>query len=70
MTQSFPTSCARCNRGLRSSIMSRFNTDIICPECETKEKAHPRYQEAVDAEMAACKRGDYNYAGIGKPADL
>ena len=50
--------------------MSRFNEDIICPECETKERAHPKYREAADAELAEVKKGNYNYKGIGKPADL
>jgi len=50
--------------------MSRFNTDIICRKCEDLERAHPQYKEAQEAELAACKRGDYNYPGIGKPADL
>jgi len=50
--------------------MSRFNTDIICVPCEDKEKAHPLYEKAWEAELAAVKAGDYNYPGIGKPEDL
>jgi uncharacterized Zn finger protein (UPF0148 family) len=50
--------------------MSRFNTDIICPTCEDREKRHPKYQEARDAEFKAVQRGNYNFPGIGKPADL
>ena len=63
-------SCARCPDIPSSTIMSRFNTDIICRKCEDLERAHPQYKEAQEAELAACKRGDYNYPGIGKPADL
>ena len=47
--------------------MSYFNTDMICIECEEKEKAHPKYAEARAAESAAIANGDYNFQGIGKP---
>jgi hypothetical protein len=50
--------------------MSRFNTDTICPPCEDREKKHPKYQEARDTEMRAVQQGNYNFPGIGKPADL
>jgi hypothetical protein len=50
--------------------MSRFNTDIICTKCEEKEKAHPRYKEAWEAELREVQAGNYNYPGIGKPEDL
>ena len=50
--------------------MSRFNTDILCMECERKEKAHPKYQEARDAELRAVQAGNYNYPGIGLPEGL
>jgi len=45
--------------------MSRFNTEIICLDCEEKEKKHPRYEEARQAELDACRRGDFNFPGIG-----
>jgi len=68
------TNCARCNvsfiDGKVSSIMSRFNLDIICSHCESKEKLHPAYHEAQLAELKAVQNGDYNFPGIGKPADL
>jgi hypothetical protein len=68
----FPTACARCAEEFAGSgsIMSVFNTDQICLECKQKEEAHPDYEKARKAEAAAVSRGDYNYAGIGKPADL
>ena len=50
--------------------MSIFNKDRICMVCKEKEKAHPDYQKAVDAELQAVKSGNMNFAGIGKPADL
>lgn len=62
--------CERCDKTPPYATMSRFNTDIICPDCERKEKAHPKYPEAEAAELAAVKAGNYNYPGIGLPADL
>ena len=64
------TTCARCHKETRSHITSMFNDDVICLDCKEKEKAHPRYAEAVNAEFDACRRGDYNFPGIGKPGDL
>jgi len=57
--------CHRCGKESLIHTMSRFNTDLICMECEEAEHAHPRYQEAVETEAAACRRGDYNFPGIG-----
>jgi len=49
--------------------MSYFNTDMICIECEEKEKAHPKYPEAKAAEAEAIAKGDYNFHGIGLPPE-
>lgn len=62
--------CDRCHKPTMSSTMSRFNTEMICLDCEDKERKHPKYKEAQEAELAACKQGNYNFPGIGKPADL
>lgn len=62
--------CQRCYCEAESTIMSRFNTDMICSACSVKEKKHPKYKEAEEAEIAAVKRGDTNFPGIGKPHDL
>lgn len=62
--------CPRCGGSLQISIMSRFNTEIICLDCEAKERRHPDYPKAVAAELEAVKRGEQNFPGIGKPADL
>jgi len=62
--------CDRCGKETISSTMSYFNTDTICPECDDRERAHPLFQEARDAELEACKRGDFNFIGIGLPFDL
>jgi hypothetical protein len=47
-----------------------FNTQEICMDCKDKERQHPKYQEASDAELEQTKQGNYNFKGIGKPADL
>ena len=67
----WPEKCPRCGADFSmGQIMSMFNTDSICMNCADKERAHPKYEEAREAEVAACKRGDYNFPGIGKPSDL
>jgi len=45
--------------------MSRFNTDLICPDCEDEERRHPDYEKAAAAELAAVRAGNYNFPGIG-----
>jgi hypothetical protein len=65
--------CARCGRTDCATVMSRFNTDIICcgpGSCEEKERAHPQYAEAARAELEAVQRGDYNFPGVGLPPEL
>ena len=60
--------CDRCGGSLEGGrIMSRFNTDCLCIECEEAERKHPDYKKAADAELAALKRGDTNFPGIGWP---
>lgn len=63
--------CVRCgDKQPLAVMMSRFNEDICCTECIKKEREHPEYKRAQEAELEACKRGDFNFAGIGKPEDL
>lgn len=62
--------CDRCNTPTTSYKMSFFNTDMICKECETKEKNHPDYQKARETEEAEVRKGNYNFPGIGLPKDL
>lgn len=57
--------CHRCSKESMIHIMSRFNRDLICMDCEEAERKLPRYQEAVEAEAAACRQGNYNFLGIG-----
>lgn len=56
--------CSRCGGPLTARTMSRMNEDVLCMECAEVEKAHPRYQEAADAELGQVKVGNYNYQGL------
>jgi hypothetical protein len=62
--------CDRCNKPLVAWTMSYFNRDVICMPCRDKERRHRDYTKAVERESEAVARGDYNFPGIGKPADL
>ena len=58
--------CDRCGKPLNgTSIMSMFNTDIICMDCKREEKNDPRYKHAVEADNVAIRSGNYNFKGIG-----
>lgn len=65
-----PSKCDRCGKEGNSYTMSIFNTDWICDDCQDVECRHRDYPKARKAELEACKRGDYNYPGIGLPLDL
>ena len=63
--------CQRCNQQTNSTTMSRFNTQMICKTCETKEKQHKDYKHACDEELKQIKEfNNYNFEGIGLPDDL
>jgi hypothetical protein len=62
--------CDRCGKTTVGSIMSVFNTDVICFDCKETESAHPDYEKARQAEADAVKAGNYNFEGVGLPADL
>ena len=62
--------CERCGKKTTAFTMSMFNEEHICMECKEKERQHPDYQRARDAEHEAVKNGNMNFSGIGKPADL
>ena len=47
--------------------MSRFNTDVLCQKCIEEERSHPDYEKAAEAELAAVRRGNTNFSGIGWP---
>ncbi len=62
------TRCARCRRETDVTIMSMFNTEILCLDCKEAEERDPRYENARRAEAEACRRGDFNFPGIGRSA--
>jgi len=62
--------CERCGKSDCTLIMSMFNTDMICNECNEKEKNHPKYNEAHNIEEKQVMNGNFNFRGIGKPSDL
>jgi hypothetical protein len=60
--------CQRCGGPTNgTTTMSMFNEDIICMTCKEKEKQHPEYKRATDAEISAVRAGNYNFKGIGLP---
>lgn len=62
--------CDRCDIEISAHVMSFFNTDILCIPCSIVEQAHPEYQKAKADELSQVQKGNFNYAGIGKPSDL
>lgn len=62
--------CERCGKETTTTICSMFNTEMICMDCKSKERNHPKYAEAREAERQAVLSGNYNFQGIGKPNDL
>ena len=64
-----PENCARCRKKTTTTIMSRFNEDVICFPCEAKEREHPDYKYAYDAELAEVKKGNWNFPGVGWPGE-
>jgi len=62
--------CDRCGKRTVVTTCSMFNTEMCCQACITKEKQHPTYSYARQVEHEATQRGDYNFPGIGLPADL
>ena len=57
--------CERCHKSLDGGrIMSMFNTQCICLECAEAERKDPEYKQAVEADRAEIKKGNYNYKGL------
>ncbi len=60
------TQCDRCGGSLSEGrIMSMYNTETICLKCKETEAKRPDYRKAADAELAAVRSGNRNFAGIG-----
>jgi hypothetical protein len=65
-----PKRCGRCGCNATHVSMSFFTDELICNDCEKKERSHPKYELAVKKMMAALKKGNFAFTGIGKPSDL
>ena len=58
--------CDRCGGSLKGGrIMSMYNEDCICMECTRKEQERSDYRQAVEADHAEIRKGNYNFKGIG-----
>lgn len=58
--------CDRCKKPLNGCrIQSMYSSAVLCMECHDKEIKRSDYQEAVAADHAAIRNGDYNFPGIG-----
>ena len=58
--------CDRCGNSLEGGhTMSMFNDDCICMECAKKERQKDNYKQAVEADHAEIRKGNYNFKGIG-----
>lgn len=75
MSNMFPDKCQRCGgsfeiNGSHIHTTSMFNKEEICMACKDREKHHPLYKKAVEADHEHIRNGDYNFEGIGCPPDL
>lgn len=58
--------CDRCHGSLDGGrIMSMFNEQTICMACCKKERQRTDYKDAVEADHAEIRKGNYNFKGIG-----
>lgn len=58
--------CERCHKPTNGrTTMSMYNEEIICMGCKDKERQRPDYNDAVEADNAEIRRGNYNFKGIG-----
>ena len=62
--------CDRCGTETNAHIMSFFNANEICMRCKRVEREHPDFDKAHKAEVEQIKQKNYNYKGVGVPADL
>lgn len=76
MSNMFPEKCERCGGSLvnadgnKECITSMFNKERICMRCKERERAHPKYREALETERAQVMMGNREYDGIGCPPEL
>jgi hypothetical protein len=63
------TQCDRCHTEAKATIVSKFNTDVICPDCKDDETQAPGHAHAAEVEEAHVRSGDYSFAGVGLSAE-
>lgn len=62
--------CDRCGGSLKDGrMMSAFNTDCLCMTCHGLERELPEFRAAKEAEHKEIRKGNYNFEGIGYPAN-
>ena len=69
MDSTVPNTCTRCGCKAPAFIMSFFNEDWICLDCEEDEKGAPGYGAARLRELEEVKRGNTRFAGVGLDRD-
>ena len=58
--------CDRCRGTLEGGrTMSMFNEQTICMGCAEKERQRADYKDAVEADHAEIRKGNYKFKGIG-----
>lgn len=62
--------CDRCGEEMTTFRCSWFNTQDICLDCAEIESKHPKFKEAKKADHEHVVAGQYNFEGIGLPADF
>ena len=65
LEKSQPMDCERCGTPTNITTMSMFNEETICMACKKAEQQRPDYKDAVAADEAAIKSGNFNFKGIG-----
>ena len=63
--------CDRCDGPLDGGrILSMYNDhDVLCMKCKEAERQRSDYRDAVEADNAAIRRGEFNYRGIDHEND-
>jgi two-component SAPR family response regulator len=64
------STCDRCKEEVSTLKGSYFNTEMICLECDSRERAHSMFEMAKKIENEQVKQGNYNFEGIGLPIDI
>ncbi len=63
--------CDRCGKSLKDGrIMSMLNTECICMKCSEKERKHPNFEKARDAEHELIKKNMANTNSISLSSEI